>query len=133
MSLQADLDGVRERLQSATGLPVWIGPEPAGSAGLELWPWRIETDAGWRNATPLARPAGAPAAAMRLYFMVLAAPGLEGLDPAFHALHEQPVFMAGERRLRLLPHALTPEQAGAIFLAAQRPLRPFLSYVLGNG
>lgn len=137
MALHADLESVRAWLQQSTGLATRISakPVPGTRAGLELWSWRIEDDLIARNRpSPVRRPGPASQTApLKLYFLVLSARGIEGLDQAFQALHGQHVLAAGERRLLLKPHPLDIGQSSALFLASQSPLRPFLSYELGNG
>lgn len=133
MSLHANLESVRAWLQSATGLAVRISAKPAAitRSGLDLWPWRIEEDAAARNRLPPPRPdVQAQPAALKLYFLVLSARGLDGLDQAHRALHDHPVFAVAERQLLLKPHPLDAGQSNALFTAAQCPLRPFLSYEL---
>lgn len=136
MALHADLESVRAWLQATTGLATRISTKPTAGTrtGLELWPWRIEEDLVARNRLPSSRPdAQAPPAALNLYFLVLSARGLEGLDQAHQGLHGHPVVEATGRRLLLKPYPLDAGLSNALFLAAQCPLRPFLSCVLGNG
>lgn len=137
MPLFSRLTALCQVLEKHATLPVRIS-RPDDTAGLFVWPWRIEEDTRVRSA-PLPRQAGddttshAPAPA--IHFLLLSSTSLDdntigGLESARLALLETPVFDAVGGRVSVAPATLSTTELTDLFTAAAIPLRLCLAYTL---
>lgn len=137
MPLFTRLTALRDVIAKHATLPVRIS-RPDDTAGLYIWPWRIEEDTRVRS-TPLPRTpdndplSGAPAPA--IHFLVLASTNLDGetisaLESARRSLLETPVFEVGNGRVSVMPATLSTSELTDLFTAAAIPLRLCLAYTL---
>lgn len=138
MSLVPALTALCESLGSQTGASVGLGRPGDRSAGIYVWPWRLEEDVATRNL-PLRRVpeagAAAPAATLVTHVLVLVQPaltpgGLALLETARRAILDQPVLDVSGRRVQIQLTNLSHAELAAIFSAAALPLTICLSATL---
>ncbi len=142
MSAFSQLDAFCQTIRPRVTIPVLLGRPDAAVPGLYVWPWRMEPEAELSNrpGTPSGgRPEASlnqPILSIRILIIpvpALSAESVASLENAQLALHDHPLFTAGETVSRVVAdRALSVGDLSALFAAAQLPFSLCAAFVLSG-
>ena len=134
MSLESDLQAVRDYLRSRLDLDVAVSRPNDAVPGLYVWPWRMVPKPESRNL-PTHLASGAGLLSLRVHCLLLITPAdipgtISKLDLAARAIQEQPILEHSSGSLRLTLETIEPQNLAALFLAARLQLTLSLPFTL---
>ena len=121
----------RDRVSAVAASAVAVGApsDPAAdTAGVLVWPWRLEEDAAHRNARAFLDD-GIEAPSATVHCLVFAR-NLELLDRIRKDLHDIPVIRLEDATVRIQAELLPSETLLTLFMAAKVTPRICLAYIL---